>query len=262
MTSERADFDQCMAQALSEPGSCVSRFTLLDETPSTQDAARELCRGEPGLLVVALRQTHGRGRLGRVWADTSHLGLAATFVLPGSLPPDVLSIACGLAAARVCSAVTVADERIGVRWPNDVVARREGERERKLAGVLIERADNLYFAGIGINVLHTREDFPPDLRDRAASLSMLGAEASRAFACVSLTLSLSRDLELAPETLASRWQALDMLIGSVRTFEHDNKRHTGTVTSIDPRGHIVLATQNGTVTLPALTTSMVHDGAG
>lgn len=257
--NEREDFDHCMPQALREPGCCVDRFTLLDEARSTQDAARELCDGRPGLLVVALRQTHGRGRLGRVWADTSHLGLAATFVLPGSIAPDLLSIACGLAAASVCAVVTRSEERIGVRWPNDVVARREGERERKLAGVLIERVDDLYLAGIGINVLHSREDFPSELRDRATSLSILNANVSRAFACMALTLSLSHDLVLSPETLTARWQARDMLVGTLRTFERDNQRHTGLVKAIDPRGHIVLETPTGAVTLPALTTSMVHE---
>lgn len=257
--NEREDFDHCMPQALREPGRCIDRFTLLDETRSTQDAARELCDGQPGLLVVALRQTHGRGRLGRVWADTSHLGLAATFVLPGSLAPDVLSIACGLAAARVCGVLTDTKYRVGVRWPNDVVVGAQGERERKLAGVLVERTGDLYFAGIGINVLHTREDFPPELRDRAASLAMLGAQATRAFACMALATELSYTLGRSPDEITARWQALDMLIGTERTFEHDNTRHTGIVKAIDPRGHIVLETPTGAVTLPALTTSMVHE---
>ena len=257
--NERDDFDHCMPQALREPGCCVDRFTLLDQTRSTQDAARELCNGHPGLLVVALRQTHGRGRLGRAWADTSHLGLAATFVLPGTLVPDVLSIACGLAAARVCDVLTDTTHRVGVRWPNDVVVGAQGERERKLAGVLVERTGDLYFAGIGVNVLHTREDFPPELRDRAASLSMLGAQATRAFACMALATELSYTLARSPEEITARWQTLDMLVGTERTFEHDNTRHTGIVKAIDPRGHIVVEAQTGAVTLPALTTSMVHE---
>lgn len=257
--NERDDFDHCIQQALREPGCCIDRFTLLDETRSTQDAARERCDGRPGLLVVALRQTHGRGRLGRVWADTSHLGLAATFVLPGSLAPDVLSIACGLSAARVCDALTETTNRIGVRWPNDVVARQEGQRERKLAGVLIERTGDIFLAGIGINVLHTPDDFPPELRGRAASLSMLGALATRAFACMALATELSYTLAKSPDEITTRWQALDMLIGTERTFEHDNTRSTGVVKAIDPRGHIVVETPTGAVTLPALTTSMVHE---
>ena len=227
--NERDDFDHCMPQALREPGCCVDRFTLLDETRSTQDAARELCNGHPGLLVVALRQTHGRGRLGRAWADTSHLGLAATFVLPGTLVPDVLSIACGLAAARVCDVLTDTTHRVGVRWPNDVVVGAQGERERKLAGVLVERTGDLYFAGIGVNVLHTREDFPPELRDRAASLSMLGAQATRAFACMALATELSYTLARSPEEITARWQTLDMRVGTELSFVHYYTRQTGIV---------------------------------
>ncbi|MDA0214648.1 MAG: biotin--[acetyl-CoA-carboxylase] ligase, partial [Planctomycetota bacterium] len=47
--------------------------TVLRETASTQDHARNL---EVGSVVVAGRQTAGRGRLGRSWIDTAEDGLA------------------------------------------------------------------------------------------------------------------------------------------------------------------------------------------
>src|SRR5438552_2644495 len=136
----------------------IHRVEVLDETPSTQDAARLLAAGEPGLAVFALRQTSGRGRLGRIWTQYLDLGLAATFVLDGlSFSRAHLSLGCGLAAAATIEALIPAHvaPRIGLRWPNDVVERPSG---RKLAGVLIESADSLAFAGIGINVLHTAAD--------------------------------------------------------------------------------------------------------
>jgi biotin-(acetyl-CoA carboxylase) ligase len=44
---------------------------MLRETASTQDHARA-AGIEPGTVVVAWRQTAGRGRLGRAWADTGY----------------------------------------------------------------------------------------------------------------------------------------------------------------------------------------------
>jgi len=57
-----------------------------------------------------------------------------------------------------------------IKAPNDVLI-----RGRKVAGVLVEtRGGKSPFAvvGIGINVNHTMEDFPLELRDRAGSLAM------------------------------------------------------------------------------------------
>lgn len=260
MKDERAAFEAAVSAEMARSGSCVSRFILLDETPSTQDAARIMCGGEPGLLVVALRQTHGRGRLGREWADTSQLGLAATFVLPGTFAPDVLSIACGLASLRACEAFHAKpDDVIGVRWPNDVVVTRAGARERKMSGVLIERSNDLYFAGIGINVLQRESDFPPDLREKATSLSMLGAKATRSQVCSKLVAELSQALAATAEQLSKQWRRRDVLVGSHRAFVFNGERFEGTVRSIDPSGAIALETAEGSISLPAISTSMIHE---
>ncbi len=88
------------------PGTCpLDRVMVLAETESTQDAAMRLCGGRPGLVVIAGRQTKGRGRLGRLWADTSHLGVAMTFVFDGKAYDDAhLSLAVGVAASKACGA--------------------------------------------------------------------------------------------------------------------------------------------------------------
>src|SRR5882672_10585176 len=81
----------------------VRHVAVVREVGSTQDFARDMANGSPGLLVIAGRQTTGRGRLGRRWADTSHLGLAMTFVLDAAAhTPEQLSIAAGVAACRAC----------------------------------------------------------------------------------------------------------------------------------------------------------------
>jgi len=45
---------------------------------------------------------------------------------------------------------------------------------RKLAGVLIEVRSGIALVGVGINVLHGPDDFPPHLRSQATSISMVG----------------------------------------------------------------------------------------
>src|SRR5262247_2632508 len=115
----------------------LRRVLVVRETASTQDFAREMAGNQGALLVVAGRQLAGRGRLGRRWADTSHLGLAMTFALDAQgAAPERLAIAAGVAACRAIDSLLGDLGRVGLRWPNDVVQRELGGAPgRKLAGV-------------------------------------------------------------------------------------------------------------------------------
>jgi BirA family biotin operon repressor/biotin-[acetyl-CoA-carboxylase] ligase len=235
----------------------VDRVRVLAETGSTQDAARAGAGGVPGLMLTAGRQTAGRGRLGRAWADSAHLGVAVTFAVEAR-SAGVLSIAAGLASCRACGACLDEPAALGLRWPNDVVEFRGAQR--KVSGVLIEEAGRLALVGIGINVLHRDADWPEVLRGRAASLAQLGSSASRLDVLERLTIELDRTLAQPADALALAWTHADILRGSVRTFVHDGREHTGAVVSIDPAGEIVLESGAGErVRLPALSTSLRHD---
>jgi BirA family biotin operon repressor/biotin-[acetyl-CoA-carboxylase] ligase len=132
----------------------VPRLVVLDETTSTLDLAHAVAeQGAPdGTLVLADRQSAGRGRLGRAWASQGGAGiwltLVARAVAPDALP--VLSIRLGLAAAPALDAF--AGETVRLKWPNDLHL-----AGGKLAGILVEarwQASQLAWAavGFGLNV--------------------------------------------------------------------------------------------------------------
>ncbi|HYE63013.1 MAG TPA: biotin--[acetyl-CoA-carboxylase] ligase [Phycisphaerales bacterium] len=256
-----------------------ARVAVVRETGSTQDFARSFASGRPGIVVIAGRQTGGRGRLGRKWADTSHKGVAMTFVLDSrDLPVERLSLAAGVAACRVCEAALVgvpgvADprRRVGIKWPNDVCERPAGIGEgpgRKLAGVLIEQTGvaagaergGLSLIGIGINVLQTREDWEEGLATRVASLAELGSTWGRAAVAERLMVELDRALRLSENELGEMWRQREMLIGRRGRFVSDGREYGGVVEAIDPGNCIVLRVESGEqVRLPALVTSVVRE---
>jgi BirA family transcriptional regulator, biotin operon repressor / biotin---[acetyl-CoA-carboxylase] ligase len=114
----------------------------LEETPSTQDEARRRFSGPP-LLVVAERQTAGRGRRGRAWEEADR-ALATTLAFRPEWSPETwgrLTLVAGLAACRALG------KGVGLEWPNDLVT-----TAGKVGGLLAEAAGGLATQGLGVNL--------------------------------------------------------------------------------------------------------------
>lgn len=149
------------------------RLVHLTECSSTNDvAAQRAAPGDAhGLVVVADHQTAGRGRRGRSWVSPPGKDLTFSIVL-GPASPSVpldervgtLTLGLGLGAAEGIEAAGAG--RIGLKWPNDLVA--EG---RKLGGILSERRGGTVIAGIGINVNAAPAD--AEVEHPATSLAIL-----------------------------------------------------------------------------------------
>ncbi|MCW5775548.1 MAG: hypothetical protein KIS87_03760 [Phycisphaeraceae bacterium] len=240
------------------------RVAVLAETASTQDAAWSMCAGRPGLLLVAGRQTAGRGRLGRRWTDEHGLGIAMTFVLYpeplGAQWRGRLALVAGIAACLAAERTIGAGDdfrTFGLRWPNDAVDRATG---RKVAGALVEVRHGLALVGVGMNVLQAEGDWPPDLRSRAVSLRECGAVSTRLDAVILAVHALHDTLSMNADALAAAAHRADVLRGTRRTFTHDGRVYTGVVESISHEGGVSLALDGGgRAFLPAETTSLVHE---
>ena len=142
-----------------------------EETDTTNNRARELAlEGAPeGTLVVAEKQTAGRGRRGKVWESPLGTGIWMSLVLRPQIMPaeaSVLTILCGLATAEAIEVETGLSA--GIKWPNDILI-----NGKKAVGILTEmdcEMSQVHFVipGIGINVNTT--SFPPEIADIATSL--------------------------------------------------------------------------------------------
>lgn len=142
-----------------------------EETDTTNNRARELAlEGAPeGTLVIAEKQTAGRGRRGKVWESPLGTGIWMSLVLRPQIMPaeaSVLTLLCGLATAEAIEAETGLSA--GIKWPNDILI-----NGKKAVGILTEmdcEMSQVHFVipGIGINVNTTA--FPPEIADIATSL--------------------------------------------------------------------------------------------
>jgi len=147
----------------------------LEHCRSTNDYVREnLARlqAELPLMVSSGAQSSGRGRENRGWFSPPGLGLYATFAFRLADPRglSLLSLVSGVAVCDMLAAWT--GREFVLKWPNDVLG--DG---KKVAGILCENMISgeaaTCLVGVGVNLNHLGEDFPAELRIRAASLRML-----------------------------------------------------------------------------------------
>ena len=187
------------------------RIHCHESVGSTNDIAAGLAsEGAPeGTLVLAERQTAGRGRHGRTWHSPPRVGITLTCILRPPLTPPDFWIATAMASVAVCRAVAAtAGLRPIVKKPNDVLI--EG---RKVCGILTEAKRDALILGIGVSVNHRLEDFPVDLREIATSLRIASG---RPVDRIGLLRRLLKELDTGYEELkkdggkeaVERWEGL------------------------------------------------------
>jgi len=252
-----------LERALVTAGGFWRRVDLRAETGSTNaDAAAAALRGEPeGLVVVAERQTAGRGRRDRQWLSPPRAGLTLSVLLrPGVADeergwPAVPSGAYGwiplLTGVALLEAVRrVAEVEAALKWPNDLLV-----GEGKCAGILAEVAGDAVVVGIGLNVSTRAEELPETTGLPATSLRVAGAATTDRD-------PLLRALVRGLADWYSGWREADGdaelsgLLGAYRrgcsTIGRDVRVHlpgegtlAGRATSVDVDGRLVIRTADG-----------------
>jgi BirA family transcriptional regulator, biotin operon repressor / biotin---[acetyl-CoA-carboxylase] ligase len=229
------------------------KVLVYDATDSTNDVAWEYARerGYEGLAVFADQQRCGRGRLGRSWSATKGSSVLCSVLiraLEGTCGAS-LSLMGGLAAAEAIE--KTAGITTGIKWPNDVLI--DG---RKAAGTMVEsRRVNgglCYVIGVGINCSQRTEDFPAELRERAASLGQaVGGAVDRVQLSQELLRRMDHWWSVSAEgdqtELHDAWLARCGDVGSRVTLACDGRRFSGRVIDVLVREGLLLQLDDGSV---------------
>lgn len=217
---------------------------------STQDEIRRwaddsLNPAPHGAVVVAERQSSGRGRRGRAW-DTAQGNLAFSVLLRGEMGSGEAAggeVGRGLSLAELSLrplAVGVAlREALGVgglKWPNDLLA-PDG---RKLAGILLDadlRGEEVRRAvlGIGVNVAQA----PPG----AAALHEFYPEQTRARVLAAILAALEYWLYAPAEQVLQAWRECSVTLG--RPVQLSSSEQTFLALDVDAHGGLIVQAENG-----------------
>ena len=222
---------------------------VVDETASTNAdlrAAAETGAAE-GLVVVAGRQSGGRGRLDRHWESPERAGILMSLLLRPQLPAGRLPLIPLLTGLAVAEAVrAVAELPALVKWPNDILV--DG---RKLGGILVERAsDGAVVVGVGLNVTTRPDELPVPT---ATSVQIAGGVADRESLLKEILRAFERRYTAfartdgAPESLLPVYREVCETIGQeVEVHLPDGASVRGTAVRVDDGGMLVVQAADGT----------------
>ncbi|MFG2829120.1 biotin--[acetyl-CoA-carboxylase] ligase [Streptomyces sp. NPDC048434] len=265
-----------LRRALVRPGSLWTALDVVSATGSTNtDLAARAAEGEAeGAILVAEEQSAGRGRLDRTWSAPPRSGLFFSVYLTPRVPVERwgwLPLLAGVATAAALSRTAGVDTAL--KWPNDLLVTSQDSEElrpggtlteRKVGGILAERAGPGVVIGIGLNVSLTAAELPVPA---AGSLVLAGARSTDRDPLLRAVLRSLEDWytewraadgDPAASRLHEAYAAGCATLGrSVRAELPGDTEIIGEAVAIDGDGRLVLATANG-VQRPVGAGDIVH----
>jgi BirA family biotin operon repressor/biotin-[acetyl-CoA-carboxylase] ligase len=250
--------DVLMPEAIQSGLECQlvgSRIISLDEADSTNLQA---CRlgdegADDGLVVIADRQSSGKGRMGRQWESPGGVNLYASILLrPPVLPFEAPKLTF-LSAVAVCRAIkNCSGLQPTVKWPNDILL--NGDKVAGLLNEMSSETDQVHYVvlGIGVNLNMRAEQFPDDLRYPATSLAIATGKAVSRLAftrCLLQELDALYQiyLEQGSVPIFAAWTELCDLTGKEVQVDCNNLLIEGTMVGLGDDGALLVRTSAGKI---------------
>lgn len=213
---------------------------------TNNEAKRLLASGEidGAGLVVADEQTAGRGRQGRSFFSPANTGLYMSLVVRTDASfADAVSLTTMASVAVACAVESLTPLRPQIKWVNDVYV-----GDRKVCGILTEAVGDFesntvtnVIIGIGVNI--STENFPEELKTRAASLDV---ELTRSALAAEITARLIRfSQDLTDRGYIEEYRRRSLVIGREITYTVSGETRSARAVGIDESGGLEVLLPNG-----------------
>lgn len=224
---------------------------LIYETESTNNLTKERakCGYAEGYLVLAEKQSAGKGRQGRSFYSPIHSGIYMSMVLRPNMSAERTSIITIMAAVAVCETLrSLYRVDAKIKWVNDIYIGNQ-----KICGILTEagfevESGKLEYAvlGIGINVFAA--ELPEELSeivtflsvhtDRSINVNEMIAHVWNRFEKYYTDDDFSEVLDF--------YRKESMVLGKQVSFEKDGVACEAMAVDVDDHGGLVVRYSNGT----------------
>ena len=221
------------------------KIVYYPELPSTMDTAKDLARKNcPDFtVVVAGRQTRGRGRLKRQWLSDDG-GLYFTMVLRPEIPVLLSSRVNFLASLTLaCVMREMFQIDAAVKWPNDILV-----DDRKISGMLSEleaETDRVLFINIGMGI-NVNND-PSVAEPGASSLKKItGREISKKMLLARFLAEFEKRLKRVEfENVISEWKKYTVTLNRQVKIVTHKEVSEGLAVDVEQDGALVLELADG-----------------
>jgi len=170
------DNDIVSAESISpylKPSATHYQLEVRHSVGSTNTIAKEMAAkgAKEGTVIIALEQTHGRGRMGRSFYSPKGSGIYLSVILRPKLSIEDSLLITTCAAVAVARAIeTVAAVEAQIKWVNDIYL-----AGKKVCGILTEasldfESGGLEYAVVGIGINIAAAGFPDEIKDIAGSI--------------------------------------------------------------------------------------------
>ncbi len=235
-------------------GECNYTIHVEDSVTSTNTLLKELAQQgcDEGYVLIARRQTAGKGRLGRSFYSPPDSGLYLSLLLRPKLNvQDALFIttSAAVAVAKAIETCCGHERRAQIKWVNDIYL--DG---KKVCGILTEAAidfesGGLEYAvlGIGVNITPPPGDFPDELAGIATSVFKDGTSGN---VRNKLAAEILRELSALPpdftsEEILDEYRRRSNLIGKDVFALFKNRTLPCHVLGIDDKARLAVRFEDG-----------------
>ncbi len=225
-------------------------YIHLESTLSTNAFAKEIAASgdKCTTLIIADKQTGGRGRLGRgFFSPDGGLYMSLLFFPAGCA--EMISLFTPLMALAVTTAVyEIFGEETNIKWVNDIYF-----HEKKLCGILAEAEPNNHggvnyaVIGVGLNISEPQGGFDASIKDIATALLPCGTDISAykeklAFRIAELFLGY---IEKGGSYLVEKYRSKLLYVGRKVTVSRFGESYTATVLGVDEAFGLIVCDDDG-----------------
>ncbi|OJF76560.1 MAG: biotin--[acetyl-CoA-carboxylase] ligase [Treponema sp. CETP13] len=237
-------------------GSNNTKIELFSEIDSTNTEAKKRLSSNTnseslnGTVLIAEKQTAGRGRLGRSFYSPGHNGIYMSIIFKSNsktIDTTVMTAAAAVAVCRVLEKYNIAPK---IKWVNDIYI-----NDKKICGILTEGTINLetgvidaIVLGIGINVYSTAS-FSKELKEIAGvAFSQNDSSVPDRNELTAKILNEVCAIYLHPEKLPvvmNEYSEYSMVKGKFVTVFQGEKNFRAKVVNITSKAHLIVEKENG-----------------
>ena len=222
----------------------VPSVFAFEEIDSTNEEAKRMARNgfDGTALIVADRQSAGRGRMGRSFYSPAQTGAYFSILYTPTTPPDgIVSITSAAAVAVMRAIRDLTGLQTAVKWVNDLYL--DG---KKVCGILAESmiCDGRVQVVLGIGINLSTADFPREL------VGIAGTLGTTALSREELIARIYNELEgyLTDPTdrgWLADYRAYSCVLGRRVTWTEHGEAHEGDAVAIDDDGALLVAREDG-----------------